>query len=142
LESKKTPQANLENKKSVFLEIGLITALSIVLIAFEWSETDIASDFPLWNDKTTVEVDVIPIARTRETTPPPPPAPKPADLLKIVKNDTPVATEPVDFSSESTPKMQVDFSQLMIKKEREPDQVYDWVDEMPKFPGESQALMK
>lgn len=142
METKKTSQANLENKRSVFLEIGLIAALSVVLIAFEWSKTDIASDLPLWDNQTTVEVDVIPITMITETTPPPPPKPKPADLLEIVKDDTPVAANPVDFNSEATPEMQLDLSQLTVKEEREPDPVYDWVDEMPEFPGGSQALMK
>ena len=36
MEIKKTEKANLENKKLLFLEIGLIVALAAVFVAFEW----------------------------------------------------------------------------------------------------------
>ena len=40
MEIKKSPKANLQNKKLLFMEIGLIVALLIVLGAFEWSTTE------------------------------------------------------------------------------------------------------
>ena len=40
MEIKKSPKANLENKKTLFREIGLIAALALVLLVFEWSTTD------------------------------------------------------------------------------------------------------
>ena len=36
METKKTSRADLENKKSIFLQAGLIVALSFALLAFEW----------------------------------------------------------------------------------------------------------
>ena len=36
MENKKTKRANLEMKRFIFLEIGMIIALSISLLAFEW----------------------------------------------------------------------------------------------------------
>ena len=36
MEVKKSPQADLENKKNIFLEIGLMLALGTILFAFEW----------------------------------------------------------------------------------------------------------
>jgi periplasmic protein TonB len=35
MEVKKSPKADLENKKTVFMQIGLVVVLSLVLIAFE-----------------------------------------------------------------------------------------------------------
>ena len=36
MEVKKSSKANLENKKGIFFEIGLITALACIFLAFEW----------------------------------------------------------------------------------------------------------
>ena len=40
MEVKKSPKADLENKKLLFREIGLVAVLGIVLLAFEWSTKD------------------------------------------------------------------------------------------------------
>ena len=40
MEIKKSPKANLENKKLLFTEICLIIDLGVVYIAFDWS-TDV-----------------------------------------------------------------------------------------------------
>ncbi len=36
MEIKKAPKADLERKKSMFLQIGIIVTLIAVLVAFEW----------------------------------------------------------------------------------------------------------
>lgn len=36
MRTKKTPKANLENKKALFIQFGLIVALSITIFAFEF----------------------------------------------------------------------------------------------------------
>jgi protein TonB len=40
MESKKTPHADLSNKRGLFFSIGLLTSLSIALMAFEWKQHD------------------------------------------------------------------------------------------------------
>ena len=40
MEIKKSEKANLENKKLLFLEVGLIISLLIVYIALEWTSTE------------------------------------------------------------------------------------------------------
>ena len=51
MELKKAKKVDLEKRKSMFLEIGLVTALSFILIAFEWTKgegkddnTDVVSE--------------------------------------------------------------------------------------------------
>ena len=36
MQSKKNPEVSLERKKGLFFQIGLVSALVIVFIAFEW----------------------------------------------------------------------------------------------------------
>lgn len=74
MELKKTDKANLENKKLLFVEIGLVISLAIVLIGFEWGsrEKQVAV---LENNTQIVDVEeMVPI--TQETPPPPPSAPQ------------------------------------------------------------------
>ncbi len=73
MEVKKSEKANLENKKLLFLEIGLMLALGIVWFAFEWT-TEEKQVAVLEETTQVVEVeDMVPI--TQETPPPPPSAP-------------------------------------------------------------------
>ena len=41
MEVKKSPKADLSKSSTMFFEIGLIAALAIVLIAFEWRSKEI-----------------------------------------------------------------------------------------------------
>ena len=74
MEEKKTPKANLENKKLLFIEIGLCISLGIVLGAFEWGTRE--KQASTLEEETAViqEEEMIPI--TQETPPPPPETPK------------------------------------------------------------------
>ena len=72
MEIKKTPKADLENRRTLYTEIGLVVALLVVWGAFSYStkEKAVAS---LGEDTQVVEVeDMVPI--TQETPPPPPEA--------------------------------------------------------------------
>ncbi|MBN2613580.1 MAG: energy transducer TonB, partial [Bacteroidales bacterium] len=40
MKPKKVKKANLENKKFLFFELGLIVSLAIALLAFEWGTKD------------------------------------------------------------------------------------------------------
>lgn len=88
MEIKKSPKASLENKRLLFLEIGLVLSLAIVLFAFNYSskEKEVAV---LQDDTQIVEIeDMVPI--TQETPPPPEAAPKIpilSDEIDIVDDD-------------------------------------------------------
>ena len=89
MEIKKSAKANLENKKLLFTEIGLIIALVVVYIAFDWSTSD--KQVSVFEE--TAEVveaeEMIPI--TQETPPPPPTAapkiPILSDQIDIVDDE-------------------------------------------------------
>ena len=88
MEIKKTHKADLENKKFLFREIGLVIALAVVLFAFEWKSNEKSTS--AFGDQLSVaiEEEIIPI--TRETPPPPPEVPKEptvSDIINIVDDD-------------------------------------------------------
>ena len=69
MEVKKTPKANLENKKMLFREIGLIITLLLVLGGFEYKTYEKSISELGGNNAALVEDEMIPI--TNETPPPP-----------------------------------------------------------------------
>ena len=74
MEIKKSPKASLENKKTLFREIGLVLSLLIVLGAFEWSTTEQSEIEGFEDTQVVVEEEQVPI--TQEEQLPPPEAPK------------------------------------------------------------------
>ncbi len=134
MELKKTPKADLKNKRGLLLEIGLIVALGVVIAAFNYTpkEHRIEQVEIIYGE---VEEEIIEITRQDLK----PPTPKKVEvkvlsnLLKIVENDTKVETE-VDFTEfdEDTQVLQsVDGSDDVI----EDDQPFLIAETMPAFQG-------
>ena len=44
MEVKKSPKADLENKKSTWLLIGYVIVLAFMFVSFEWTERDVKID--------------------------------------------------------------------------------------------------
>ncbi|MCF0176908.1 MAG: TonB family protein [Bacteroidales bacterium] len=100
MEVKKTKKADLENKKLLFTEIGLIAALGIVLFALEWTTKD-SIDVSEFRDTTVVAAEEE-IINTEEQKPEEPPAPKQqepvlSDEIDIVEDDVKIEDEFFNF---------------------------------------------
>ena len=74
MEIKKSEKANLESRKLLFVEIGLIISLAITYVAFEWTSKETKVSMLDDTNEIVLEEEIIPI--TQETPPPPPAAPK------------------------------------------------------------------
>ena len=72
MEIKKTPKADLEGKKSLFLLIGYVVALSVLFVAFEWGTRDIKK-VEIERVADVIAEEEIEITRQENTPPPPPP---------------------------------------------------------------------
>ncbi len=109
MEVKKSPKADLENKKLLFREIGMIITLSIVLVAFEWKSYEKAEAVLETETQVVIEEEAIPI--TQETPPPPPEAPKIpvlSDQIDLVEDDIEV-NDDFMISLEDTKDMGVEI---------------------------------
>lgn len=92
METKKTPKASLENKRFIFLEIGMILSLLAVIGAFSYSSAVRKAPTLQASIKDVPDYDNVPI--TQEMPPEPPKAPvipMLSDVLEIVEN--PVETD-------------------------------------------------
>lgn len=139
MEVKKAPKADLEGKKTLFFEIGLVIALGILLYAFEWkSETSKMKDLDT-TAQMQIEDEVIPI--TQQNTPPPPPppaAPKLADLINIVENDQDVDDDlEITDAEDETENTVVDVTSFDDFKTEDTgeQEIFQVVETMPAFPG-------
>ncbi len=139
MEYKKSPKANLENKKVLFREIGLIAALLLVLGAFEWSTYEKAdSGF----DQTTavvIEEETVPI--TQDTPPPPPEEikePVITEELEIVDDDIKVNTDFISSDDSNKPIEVKAYVEANQEDEEEAEDViipYVAVEQKPLFNG-------
>ncbi len=144
MEVKKSPKADLENKKSVFMQIGLVVVLALVLIAFEWTTSDVDVNQFEMADELEAEEEIMPITRQEEIKPPPPPPPpKVTDVLNIVEDDVELEEELDIEDTEMDQDTEIDFSDLTMEEEETEDApVFFIVEEMPEFPGGEEALRK
>lgn len=143
MKAKKSSKADLETKKSIFLQVGFVIALGLVFLAFEWSSTDAKySGFNLADDIVPDE-DIIPVTIQEDAKPPLPPPPKPIDILIIAENDE-ILTETLEIeNSEMNEDDRIDFSNIPEDVETDEDPIiFINVQEMPQFPGGMSALMR
>lgn len=137
MELKKNPKVDLQNRKGIFLEIGLILALSVVIGAFSVNQKEkkIEDFAPV---EIVESVDLVDITTQEELKPETPPQKQTVqvitDLLQIVDNDTKIETEFtfVDFDDFES----VDIAPIEIEEEEiEEEEIFMRAEEMPTFQG-------
>jgi len=137
MELKKSKKADLEKRKSMFLEIGLVVALSVILVAFEWTKGEGKEDNTDVVQEIQFEDEMMQITRREEPKPEPKPEqPKVAEVLDIVDDDVEIEDD-FDFDMEATDDTQYDFTSMMGDDEEEIDEeeVFYIVEDMPTFNG-------
>jgi protein TonB len=142
MEAKKTPKADLENKKSIFFQIGLILALAVVLFAFELKSYDkVTIDLATRAVDDTPE-EIIPITE-QKIKPPPPPPPKQVTQIKIVEDDVEVEDD-LDIDVEADDETVVEEYIPPAEEDEEiiEAEIFTVVESMPSFPGGMGELMK
>lgn len=135
MEIKKTPKADLENKKGLFLEIGLIFALGVCILMFSWSQKEKVV-VKMTDDVAIVEQEIVEITRQEE----PPKAPETktisvtADILRVVKDDAKITTN-IDFS-EFSEDLGVEVAPAKVVEETvEEEEIFLIAETMPSFEG-------
>ena len=131
--TKKSENANLDSRKNIFMLMGLVMALSLVYISFEWSKDKVIYDNLTQGGASIPDEDLIPITLTSvPPPPPPPPLPKIIEEFKIVE-------KPVENLVLDMPKFNDKIEIPSFRKPEEPVEVIDepqiWVEQMPEFNG-------
>ena len=138
MEPKKTEKADLEKKRGLFFQIGLVVSLALILLAFEWKSYE-STNYSLGSLKLDdIPEEIIPITKQEEK-PPPPPPPAPV-VLNIVKDDVKIEEEAKIEETEVTQDTKVEVIERKEEVVDEPE-IFTIVEEMPEFPGGGEAAL-
>jgi periplasmic protein TonB len=142
MELKKNPRVDLEKKKSLFIQIGLLISLSLVLFAFEMKQYDkpmmVVSNSMA---KTDLEETIIQTERQQEL--PPPPAAAITTMLEIVDNKAEILDE-IEINIEVNKQTLLqDYTPAGGSKEQEKEEeiIYQVVEEQASYKGGYEAMM-
>jgi len=139
MELKKSKKANLEGRRTIFLEIGLVVVLGILLAAFEWSSKPNMENTLGELADMDLEEEIIPITREQEVKPPPPPPPpKVTEVLMIVEDDVEIEDELIIEDAEADQNMEIEIVEFEEEEEVAEEEVFFIVEDMPSFQGKGQ----
>ncbi|MCM1151282.1 MAG: TonB family protein [Alistipes sp.] len=135
MEIKKSPKADLQNKRGLLLEIGLIIALALVIVAFAYTPKEHRIEKVDLNYGP-VEEEIVEITRQDQKPPEPPKKVEVkviADLLQVVNNDTKIDTNVdfLDFEDDTEVLQMVEIKEEVV----EDDQPFLIAETMPSFQG-------
>jgi periplasmic protein TonB len=139
MELKKSKKADLESKRGIFLQVGLVVVLGLILFAFEWSsKPNMDSSLGELADMD-LEEEIIPITRQQDVKPPPPPPPpKVAEVLNIVEDDVEIEDELIIEDAEADQNMEIEIVEFEEEEEVAEEEVFFIVEDMPSFDGKGQ----
>ncbi len=135
--SKKTDRANLEKKKGLFTEIGLVIALIFTLAAFEYTKEDLKTSNLMAIQDAQGDEEIVPITR-QELQKQEPPKPKTIIIdLKIVDDDIKLNDDlNFDaFDANQNDAIKIESVVGNQAEEEEDAQIFQIVEDMPKFQG-------
>jgi protein TonB len=143
MEEKKSPKANLENKKLMFMQIGLIISLLIAWLAFEHKSYDkLKIDESLLNREVVLDEEMVEITKQEEQKPQPVETPQQTTQLEIVEDD--VETEDLNINAEVEQNEVIEeyVAPEVVEEEVVEQEIFQIVEEMPAFPGGEAKLME
>lgn len=146
MEAKKTQKADLENRRGLFLEIGLVVILAAVLVAFNVRKYDKeVKDVSTRTAATEIDAEIL-NTPPEETPPPPPEEPEVvATDLTVVENDAELTNEVgLINADDNANKAQEEFTRVEVEEEEEvaEEEIFLVVEEDAEFPGGLEALSK
>ncbi len=135
MEAKKTPKADLQNKRGLFLEIGLCITLLLMIVVFRVNQGEVTTAKP--TDDREVITEELPEITFEEQKPPEVQrqvVQQLVDVLKIVSDDRKIETS-LTFAEFDDAEF-IDFQPVVTAEEETvSDEPYVRVENMPKFQG-------
>lgn len=138
MEIKKTEGASLENKRLLFVEVGLIISLAITFGAFSYGTKEKAASVLEVGPQEVTEEEIVPI--TQETPPPPPETPKVpvlSDQIDIVDDEIKVEDNIINLEDDESLGVDIiDYVEGPEEEEIEEEAIpFMLVEQKPSFRG-------
>ena len=145
MELKKNPKADLEKRRVLYLEIGLVVILAASLVAFNIKSYDAEETTIIQRDAVQEEEEIIIQTQEQELPPPPPPeAPEVTTEFEVVQDDKEIENELVVNAQVDEDTKNIEITPVKIEEEEEEEdvQIFTVVENDPEFPGGMEALYK
>lgn len=142
MDTKKTPKADLEGKRVLFIQIGLVVTLALVLLAFEWKSYDrVLADL---GERDVIDIPEEMVEITRQEQPPPPPAPPPQTTqFKIVEDDVEIEDDfMIDVDVDQTTQIEAYIPPVFEEEQVQEQEIFIVVEDPPSFPGGDEARIR
>ena len=145
MELKKSPKADLEKRRGLYLEVGLVFALVLALVAFNVKSYD-KVDKQQFERQASEEQEEIIIQTQQDELPPPPPPEQPevTTEFEVVEDDAEVKNELVVNAEVTEETKNIEITPVKVEEEEEEEdvQIFTVVENDPEFPGGMEALYK
>jgi len=139
MEIKKSPKADLENKKGLFLEIGLVIALAVCGAALAFNTKPEPEPYtPPKQDVREQEIEMERTVQEQQQQQPEQQKAKTqvlADVLTIVSNDTKIETPDLLFSDDAADFEDFEFEVEEVVETIVEEEIFVTAEEMPTFQG-------
>lgn len=135
---KKYPEADMQQYSSTFIGVGLVFALGITIMAFQWPTYDEVQTVNV-NLDLDEEFEVEPPQTLRE--PPPPPPPPPPEIV-VVEDEEIIEEEPEFEIPEIEEETVIEIPEPEPEEEVNEDEIFRIVEDPPQFPGGETGLLK
>ena len=145
MELKKNPKADLEKRRGLYLEIGLVVALVAALVAFNVKSYDREVKDAIEREAVLEEEEIIIQTDIQEPPPPPPPeVPEVTTVLEVVADDKEITNELVVNAEVTDDTKNIEITPVVIEEEEDETetQIFTVVENDPEFPGGMDALYK
>ncbi|MBN2615374.1 MAG: TonB family protein [Bacteroidales bacterium] len=141
MDARKSLKADLEAKKTIFFEIGLVLVLALVYFSLNAKSYEQRKAVLVQQQAQNTPEEMVPITE-QKVKPPPPPPPKQVTQIKIVSNDVKI-DDNVDIDVNADMNTQVAQYTPPVQEEDVQEQpIFTVVEDKPSFPGGEAALMK
>jgi protein TonB len=141
METKKSRKADLEKRKILFFEMGLVFSLALTLTAFEkiggWESTTLPDDWYAIPE----EIETVIPTTPEKPELPPPPATKVTNSFNLVDNHVVILDDitPLDYFDDGYTDI-IEVDDPTDETDVPEDIIIDVADEDPSFPGGEEAL--
>lgn len=141
MDSRKSLKADLEAKKAIFFEIGLVIVLALVYFSINAKSYEKQQAVLVQQQVQKAPEEMVPITE-QKVKPPPPPPPKQVTQIKIVSNDVKIDDNvDIDVNANMNTKV-AQYTPPMQEEDVQEQPIFTVVEDKPSFPGGEGALMK